>query len=121
MSKHTAPGKKPFFGIAVDYRSDCAVSVSWLLQNRGEQPSDRRIHAVLLMAGDELGSTNTPVMVAYGYTSSGIEVIESCYVHDAVDHDLRIAGVSSITITHPGHSFEVPLVITVKRKTGSRR
>lgn len=117
----TTRSTRPFFGLMTEAdESDHTVKATLVLANQGTDGGSITVDCVIVLAGDEhvsSGGTATPLIAAYHYTSGGIDLVHSLYIHDEVYRELRESSLRHIDIIADGATLTVPMLFT--RQPGS--
>lgn len=94
---------------------DQTVKATWVLANPTTDSSSISVDCVIVLAGDEnasSGGTATPLIAAYRYTSGGIDLVHSLYIHDEVYRDLHESSLRCIDIVAGRTALTVPMLFT---------
>lgn len=94
---------------------DQTVKATWGLAKPTTDPSSIAVDCVIVLAGDEnvsAGGIATPLIAAYRYTSGGIDLVDSLYIHDEVYRDLRKSSLRCIDIVAGRTALTVPMLFT---------
>jgi hypothetical protein len=95
--------------------SDRTVKATWTFAPPSTDESSATVDCVIVIAGDERvseGGIATPLIAAYRYTSGGIDLVGSMYIHDEVYRDLRKSNLRQIVIVAGRENRTVPMLLT---------
>lgn len=94
---------------------DQTLKATWGLATPTTDAMSIAVDCVIVLAGDEnvsSGGIATPLIAAYRYTSSGIDLVHSLYIHDEVYRDLLRSNLRCIDIVAGQTALTVPMLLT---------
>ncbi|MEC4339677.1 hypothetical protein VPH13_13215 [Stenotrophomonas pavanii] len=98
------------------------VKATWALPTPTTDAMPIAVDTVIVLAGDEnvsSGGIATPLIAAYRYTSSGIDLVHSLYIHDEVYRDLRRSNLRCIDIVAGQTTLTLPMLLTRQERARS--